>query len=501
MELICLGVAAFILIFNVFVSFTRGFRKSLLRLITVLVAAVASFFLARAIAGSMGKELVLWMEATLGGDPNFAPLFSGEVAAGDAISQIVKMLVAPVLFLLSYIVLKGVLIFIYWILCGVTRPEHRDGVGSHFLGVPLGLVIALVGILVFVTPVLGYTDLFTGFAVKSSEAGTTTELSETVKTYHSDYIAPVNQTPVLSNMYSLIGNKLFDGLTGGKWQDDKLLLRDELDVLGDIVIQVQILGGKPVEAYGAAECAAVDAIAQDVGKSHMLSVLCSGVLNTASNHWLAGQTFLGIAAPDVGESGSLLLDAFLVVFSTSTRENIDEDLDFFADVFTIMVRHEIFAGLKSAEGEEQLAALITDTDFLGEVQLLLDTHPRMQPVGAALVDVGMRAVLKSIGLPEDMLTSHGELLEEMSEALKNVELTPEGQLDTEALTEDLGAVFESYDIEVSEASTQLVAQAVADHFTPEELQSLTVEDVMEKLAERFHAVDVEHLLENAGVSG
>lgn len=500
MELICLGVAAFILIFNVFISFTRGFRKSLLRLITVLVAAVASFFLARAIAGSMGNEIVLWMEATLGGNPNFAPLFSGEVAAGDAISLIVKMLVAPMLFLVLYIVLKGVLIFIYWILCGVTRPAYRDGVGSHFLGVPLGLVIALVGILVFVTPVFGYTDLFASFATKSSEAKTTTELSKTVQTYHSDYIAPVNETPVLANVYALVGNKLFDGLTGGKWQDDKVLLREEIDVLGDIVIQVQTLGGKSVEEYGDAECAAVDVIAKDVGKSQMLSVLCSGVLNTASNHWLAGEAFLGIAAPEMGDSGSLLFDAFLVVFSTSTRENIDEDLDFFADVFAIMVRQELFAGLKNAEGEEQMAALITDTDFLGEVQLLLDTHPRMQPVGVALLDVGMRAVLKSIGLPEDMLTSHGELLEEMSEALKNVELTPEGQLDTEALTEDLGVVFASHDIEVSEASTQLVAEAVADHFTPEELQSLTVESVMEMLAERFHAVDVAHLLADAGVS-
>ena len=500
MELICLGIAAFILIFNIFISFTRGFRKSLLRLITVLVAAVASFFMARAIAGSMGREIVLWMEATLGGDPNFAPLFSGEIAAGDAISTIVKMLVAPVLFLLLYIVLKGVLIFIYWILCGVTRPWHRDSAASHFLGVPLGLVIALVGILVFVTPVFGYTDLFADFAVKSGEAETTTELSQTVQTYHNDFIAPVNETPVLSGVYSLIGDKLFDGLTGGKWQEEKVLLREEIDVLGDIVIQVQTLGGKSVEAYGDAECAAVDAIAQDVGKSQMLSVLCSGVLNTASNHWLADQTFLGMAAPEIGESGALLFDAFLVVFSTSTPDNIDEDLDFFADVFAIIVRHELFAGLKNAESEEQMAALITDTDFLGDVQELLETHPRMEPVGAALLDVGMRAVLKAVGLPEDMLTSHGELLEEMSEALKNVEVTPEGTLDAEALTEDLAVVFEAHDIDVSEASTQLVAEAVADHFTPEELQSLTVEDVMEKLAERFHDVDIAHLMESVGAA-
>ena len=37
MQLAVLGFAAFILIFNVIISLTRGFRKSLLRLITVVM--------------------------------------------------------------------------------------------------------------------------------------------------------------------------------------------------------------------------------------------------------------------------------------------------------------------------------------------------------------------------------------------------------------------------------------------------------------------------------
>ena len=240
--------------------------------------------------------------------------------------------------------------------------------------------------------------------------------------------------------------------------------------------------------------AAAEKLAADINRSPMLSVLCSGVLNTASNHWLAGQTFLGVAAPSLGENGDLILYAFLEVFSTSTRENLGEDLDFFADVFGVLIDQELLTAIKSAEDEEAMAELIADGELLTEVQQLLKTHPRMNPVGVALVDVGMRAVLKSIGLPEDVLASHGELIGEMSEALKNVGTTPEGAIDKEALSEDLGEVFASYGVEVSEASTQLVAEAVADAFTPEELQSLTVDDVMTKIAERFGSVDVSHLL-------
>ena len=494
MQLAVLGFAAFILIFNIVISFTRGFRKSLLRLITVVLAVVAAYFAARAVAATAGREIVLWLEATLGGDPNFAPLFNGEVAAGDAVSLLVKLFVAPLLFLLLFVVIKALLIFLYWILCGVTRPKYADTCVSHFLGLPMGVAIAIIGITVFVTPLFGYADLLSAFATKTTEAGTNTALAQTVETYHQEFIAPLGDTPVLPTVYDLVGDTVFQGLSSGKWENEKVYLRDEFDVLGDIMAQLGLLGDKPVEQYGAAESAAAEKLAADISRSPMLSVLCSGVLNTASNHWLAGQTFLGVAAPSLGENGDLILYAFLEVFSTSTRENLGEDLDFFADVFGVLIDQELLTAIKSAEDEEAMAELIADGELLTEVQQLLKTHPRMNPVGVALVDVGMRAVLKSIGLPEDVLASHGELISEMSEALKNVGTTPEGAIDKEALSEDLGEVFTSYGVEVNEASTQLVAEAVADAFTPEELQSLTVDDVMTKIAERFGSVDVSHLL-------
>ena len=494
MQLAVLGFAAFILIFNVIISLTRGFRKSLLRLITVVLAVVAAYFAARAVAVAVGREVVLWLEATLGGDPNFAPLFSGELAAGDAVSLLIKLFVAPLLFLLLFVVIKALLIFLYWILCGVTRPKYADTCSSHFLGLPMGIAIAAIGIVVFVTPLFGYAELLSTFASKTTEAGTNTALAETVESYHQDFIAPLGDTPALSTVYDLVGDTIFKGLTGGKWENETVYLRDEFDVLGDIMAQLGLLGDKPVEQYGAAESAAAQKLAADISRSPMLSVLCSGVLNTASNHWLSGQPFLGVAAPSLGENGDLILSAFLEVFSTSSRENLGEDLDFFADVFGILIDHELLASIKAAQDEEEMAALIAEGDLLAEVQQLLKTHPRMNPVGVALMDVGMRAVLKSIGLPEDVLASHGELIGEMSEALKNVGTTPEGTIDVEALGEDLGEVFASYGVAVSEASTQLVAEAVAEHFTPEELQELTVEDVMAKLAERFGTVDVSHLI-------
>ena len=488
MELILLAVCAFILIFNLFVSFSRGTRKSILRLITVVIAAVAAFFMARGIAGKFGTEIALWMEATLGTNQSFAPLFRGAASSVDAIAVFVKMILAPLLFLILYGVLKGVLILVYWLLANATRPEYRDTAASHLVGLPIGLVIALIGIFVFVSPVFGYLNVASDAIVKM-DRGTGNQTVAELATYNTDFIEPAKSTPVLSSLYQTLGVKIFDGLTVGEWQENKVYLRGEADVLADIVGNAQVLAGKQAEQYGAAECAAVDALASDITKSHILSVLCSGVLNTASNHWLAGEAFMGITPPDVGVSGNILLKAFFTVFSTSTEENIGEDLDFFSDVFALAVKYELLAEIREAD-DDKLATLMTQSAFLSDTQALLDTHPRMAPVGVALLDVGMRSAMKAMGLPEDIKASHGVLLGDIATALKATPAAADGGVDAAALQSSLTTAFAAHDVAVSEATTQLVAQAVAEHFTAAELAVLTSEQTVDQLAERFHATDL-----------
>ena len=127
------------------------------------------------------------------------------------------------------------------------------------------------------------------------------------------------------------------------------------------------------------------------------------------------------------------------------------------------------------------------------MQALLATHPRMKPVGTALVDIGMRSALRAMGLPEDLEQSHSEMLTDITTALKEIPANEDGSINEEALAEDLTTVFESHEIEVSDSVVTLVAHGVADHFTKEELEELSAEELVGKLAERFHDVDISDL--------
>jgi hypothetical protein len=108
----------------------------------------------------------------------------------------------------------------------------------------------------------------------------------------------------------------------------------------------------------------------------------------------------------------------------------------------------------------------------------------------------MRVVLKEMGLPEDYRESCGELLDGMTDALQSTPTKEDGTLDEEALAESLSEVLESNEITVNESVVNLVAVGIADHFTAEELSELSTENIIEKLIERFDAVDISKFLES-----
>ncbi len=488
MELIILGFMALVLALNIFLALVRGTRKSLWRLFTAVLAAVLAYFLARAFAASIGEEIAMWLKITYGGDPSFLPLFAGEAGADVAIGTLASMVVAPALFLLLFWVLKGMLFLLYWLLCAVTRPDTVDGAASHFIAVPVGLVIALVSILAFLAPVMGYLNL-AATVIPEMNTGKAIDKVEALTAKNNELIAPATKTPVAAQLYSFVGDTVFEALTSRKWDGERLALKNELTTLGRVVGNVQPLFLTPREQYGEAECAAAKALATNVGESHMLSVMLSGVLNTASNRWLLGQDFFGLVPPGAGPNGNMIFSAFLEVLATSTKENVGQDLDFFADAFSLAVRYDVLAVIGTAE-ENELAALIVNTGFLADTRTLIAAHPRMHGVGVALVDVGMRSALKGMGLPEDVGTECAAILTEMTVALRATPTKEDGSIDDVALAQSLTEIFAAHEIAVGEASVSLVAQGVADHFTAEELGALTDEEALARLAERFEGVDL-----------
>ena len=109
-----------ILLYNVFVAFCRGTRKTVIRLTTVAIAAVGAFFVARIGAEQFVQLMLTMLQDALPSEPAMADLLASDGSAGAAVVVMVQMLSAPLLFLSAYILLKLILIIPYWIAALIT---------------------------------------------------------------------------------------------------------------------------------------------------------------------------------------------------------------------------------------------------------------------------------------------------------------------------------------------------------------------------------------------
>lgn len=484
---VLLGLCALILLINVLVGLKRGFFRSGLRFLTVIPAAVAAFLLANKLAVPLSKWVMPRVESYVATGGAFATFFAEHPEAREAIVLLCKMLVAPLAFFLLYWIFKLVTYIVYKILVGCFAIE---GPKKAILRIPggllTGILIGLVSVTVWIVPVVGYCD--TVDAAVTTMAEQSQSDTADIEQKEKDYVKPILETPGVSVLYDKMGQKLFDNMSSATWNNQKTNLRTEMQSLAALAGNATTLTGQKPAEWNSTQSAAVKSMAESIGTSPMLSTLSSTVLHVASVSWKENQDVFKIAKPSVDGSAELILDGFLEVFSTSDPDNVGGDLHSFANVFDLMVRYHIFEQMTD-EGDNTLVENMAATGFLAETQRELKKNPRMKPVNDAIVSAGMRALISELGVPEDYRETHGELMDDITDTLKSVARNEDGTLNKDALADTLTTVLEDNHVDVADATIDLVAESLSDRFTPEELDTMTQDEMIDALIGVFSDVD------------
>ena len=482
MQYIVLGITLLILFSNVLTGMRRGLWRGLLRLVTLLISVVAAFFAAKVTAAAACERMSFALEQIFASNPGFVSFLQSNPAIGQSAGALAQMLVTPILFLLFYILFKIVTLVLYCIL-RVFVKKSRFFATRWIWGAAMGALAGVIGILVFVTPVMGYTQMLSNTITKAESLSATSDLA--LGEYNEKYIKPVSTAPLASQIYNGVGSKLFVGLTTVKWNEKKVDLASEWSAVMGVVDNAAAFGKRPVAEYGAAESEAAHAMAKGVGESQLLSSLGGGALNGISNAWLSGEAFMGIQKPNTGdESIDIILNGFLRVFSQTSPEMIGEDLDYFADVFDLLLKYEVFSKIGAGGSSDDLVIHLSASGFLTEVRVLLTSNARMEPVVNAISDAGMRLLVRELGDPSTYLEQHKELLDNMSNVLKDA-VNQEGQVDKAAVSSGLQSALAEKQVEVPAEAVDIIAEGLVDEFTVEDLTTLSIEELTDRLIERF----------------
>ena len=481
MKLLMSAVCLLLLALGVVFGMARRSNKALVRLITLLLSVGAAFFIARVVVGDAAVRVLEYAKANWITDPEMLGYVNDNPALVDALIALARMLLAPLIFFVSYLVLRTVTFFLYLLVCVVFRVKGPKLLGvGRLAGAAVGLLCGLVGVLVLVVPVCGYSalaaDVVEGLELKESNP----------VVIYTDTIATVGEAPIASTVYNLIGDKMFVGLTTAELGESKAVLQDELNAMLALLHHAATFVETPIESFGDAQADAAMQMADDVGGSAMLSNVGSGIFATLSNKWLAGDDFIGIARPEMGENADVVIDGVLEVLSTSNADNIDDDLRSVAEIFGLMVEQEIFPLLAKDGASEALVEKIANPDVLASLYGVLDRNPRMEPLRRAFSELGVRMLMDQLGLPEDVKESYGELLGDVTSVLVGA-VGENNEIDLDALESEVGTVLDNHGIAVEAAAVKLVAESLAQEFTGEELKALSHDQIRDRLADLWNA--------------
>ncbi len=470
-KMIVLIAVVAILGFGAFWGFVRKLKRTLLRLVTLLLAFGGAFLLVEIIGKSVGRYIVSLLQPVLG-DSVATILSQPEMAL--VVDALCEMIAAPILFLIAYMVLKVVTWIIYKfiaVLLGIKGPR----LCGRLTGALAGVLCGMVGLVVFVTPVFGYMTLANDVLKQLSP--------EAQGEQQPNVLEQMMEAPVAKQSYQLVGRHMFRSLTTVDFEDGKINLQEEASAVISIWEDATTLTGASFEQYSEREAQALKKMAADVGTSKIVSTVVASFLSDASESWLNGEQALRISKPNMGEDVQGIADAFLTVFCSATPTTLAQDLGTFADAFGVLVEADLFT---VGTGNADFVTRLVSEGVVNKLYIVLDANPRMAPIKTAIRDTGVRVMMTHLGAPETLREDHSDMLEDMANTLKSVTKS-DGTIDQAALSAGIHEVMNGYEVTVNEEASQLIAEAMVEYLTPEEIQTLSSEQLADKLAERFVA--------------
>ena len=497
---ILLIVAVLILALNLVIAVVRGFSKSAIRFLTVLLSAVVAVVVCLVLKANLPSLFSQNDFSSLGGELGniLNKLMEyGEISPTllELAVQLVGALALPVICLVIFCLVAFLTWVIYLILKAVLKLPLKglDALipMSRLLSLPLGLLQGLAVIAILFLPLSGYLSIAQPTVDGLVEQEVLNAENPAIGKVQS-VIDEMEQAPVLNLYRTLGGQKLTDSMMEMQVAGMEVKIEEELDAILGVVVQISDLSGTEMANYGTKEAEIIQNIGESFDDSKLLAPIVGDILYAATDAWLNGEEFLGVAKPNMGEATELFgpfSDALLEVLHDDAKDAalLQADIQTMAEVIATLVRHEVFANLNNTD------ALLTTLGGEGVVKSLINTlgaNPSTKRLIPEVTNLGVRAIGQALNMPADVEAVYGELMNDVADALNQVASLPADQ-QTEALSVRLDTAFDEAGVAIDDEvldfySTSMLHDLVennpADEVTSADVQAffaLYSENVLE----------------------
>ena len=470
-------------ILGVYYGATRGFSKSVIRIFTVGASAVLSLFGVTTVlktivkmatekastdAGTVDVLLDSYFPGLIDSMPEMVKPLLSEINSNTAtifVMMIVAVLLTPVLFIGFFYILKTLSIFVYNLLAGLTGAiSYGKSVLSTVLGAVVGLCQGVLIAAVIIVPISGLCHV----AVEAREhlIKDTESPNAYIDMAYNTVIDDLADNPLFEIVDRFGGKVAYENMITVNINGEKMDMGEEC--VGAIKVAVDILPiatpdfnwKSPSEEQ---KQAFADAVV-DVGNDELIASLAAdivrGVATTVKNGVL-----------DIGLEGAAktLVNDVMSMFSTTTRDTVEGDLDLLVDIYFIMCdRHLIdtFSGGSHLDIREML----TDKDENGKTSadVILDTlraYDRAAPIVSSFTKISLSVMHGGSDFDEEAEQIYESVKQDITSALTHNKSDFETEEEyKEAVTTDLDKALLENNIRVEDDVKQGMVDYIAENY-------------------------------------
>ena len=500
---ILLGLVALVILLSAGHAALFGFPKAKVRLITVAASAVAAIgvtLLLKAILPS--PEIIFTLiQNHLSSLISLVGADAGEIMTQalefaqispsllELLVQMVAALILPLICVALFVIFSVFIWIVYLIVCAIVRAVRKKKAAKadktyvpaskspRWLAACLGLVQGFVIVAVLFIPFSGYLAMAQP-TLDELIAQEVLDANEPVIATTQQAVAEVNNSFTIKAYRTLGGKLLTDSVMSMRVAGTKVILDEEIGAVITLVQHVTELSKTEFEDYSEEQAEIIRAIGDSFGQSKLLSPIVGDILYAATDAWLAGDTFLGMEKPSMGDSAEMLdplMTALLEILHDDAKETLllQADVKTTAELVAVLAQNGVFANLSDTE------ALMNTLGGEGVVSTLITTlgsNESMKRLVPEIMNLGVRAIGQVLSIPADVEAVYGSFLSSVADTLNDVRDLPE-QERIETLSDELESAFDDAGIDIDTQVLDYYSTAILHDLVDNNANQVTSEDV------------------------
>ncbi len=433
----------------------RSWIMAVVRLGITLVSTIISII--------VSKKLALVVVELLGsslfsGSEGISDLFEKVPAGAAGLELIVSLLLAPILFIIVFLVIRWLISMVMWIVekCVPVLKERSE----LYLTMPLGALNGiLIGMLTLV-PLCGYIAfgaelLYTVDETDMLETKLGRELLSDLDMEEdelTDLADELSGQPLVKIVHGTVGKPVFKGLTTARLKSAvlrdvsvKINLEKEfcglLGLVGDVA---DVLDSFEKEDYAERDKEAMDRLADSMFESEWVALIMNDTLVAMSESWLDNESFMGLDRPSLDQALNPTINCVLGILIEEEPDTLEKDVRIILDVMGDLMINNI---LLDNMDYNTLVQRLGKDDLLTDLLAKLDASPRLHALSVELKSLSIRLVTNMLGTELLENGEYDDMIEDVADSLTDVLDLPAKERDA-VLIESIQTNFkkEGYDV-------------------------------------------------------